>query len=284
MRIEVDLENVTFKVITKEGAKCGFCNKELKPIGLDYLYANIDQDMIEYERCNCSKATAFWKRYDLKQNELEKQRKLRELINRIYKDTYMKKRLQKCNFKNFHVTDDNKDSIEMIKKYTELCIKDEMKNGIIIYGNIGYENTYIVSSMANKIIENNKIVLLERTSSIMDRIKESFNKEVITEVEIIELYSNVDMLIIDDFGSETISKWALEKLYKIINNRYENELPLVITTRYNKEELLEQMSIENQELAEEFIQILYRMCYGISLIKDELNAKEKVSISDQTNC
>lgn len=280
----MDLENVTFKVITNEGAKCGFCNRELKPIGLDYLYANIDQDMIEYERCNCSKSTVFWKQYDLKQNELEKQRKIRELINRIYKDTYMKKRLQKCNFENFDVTDDNKDSIEMIKKYTELCIKDEMKNGIIIYGNIGYENTYIVSSIANKIIENGKIVLLEMASSIMDRIKECFNKKAITESEIIELYSNVDMLIINDFGSETISKWALEKLYKIINNRYENELPLVITTRYNKEELLEQMSIENQELAEEFIQILYRMCYGISLIKDNLNTKEKVSISDQTEC
>ena len=30
MRIEVDLENVNFKVITNEGAKCGFCNKKLK--------------------------------------------------------------------------------------------------------------------------------------------------------------------------------------------------------------------------------------------------------------
>jgi hypothetical protein len=28
MRIEVDLENVNFKVITNEGAKCGFCNKK----------------------------------------------------------------------------------------------------------------------------------------------------------------------------------------------------------------------------------------------------------------
>lgn len=280
----MDLENVNFKVITNQGAKCGFCNRELKPIGLDYLYVNIDQDMIEYGRCNCSKSTAFWNQYDLKQNELEKQRKLRELINRIYKDTHIKKRLQKCNFENFDVTDDNKDTIETIKKYTELCIKNEMKNGIIIYGNIGYENTHIVSSIANKFIENDKIVLLERTSSIIDRIKESFRQNVITEVEVIELYSNVEMLIIDDLGSETMSKWALEKLYKIINNRYENELPLVITTRYNKGELLEQMSIENQDLAEEFIQILYRMCYGISLIEDNLNAKEKVSISDQTNC
>ena len=99
-----------------------------------------------------------------------------------------------------------------------------------------------------------------------------------------ELYSNVDMLIIDDFGSETISKWALEKLYRIINNRYENELPIVITTRYTREELMEKIAIENKELAEEFIQILYKMCYGISLIKNDRNAKEKSIKSDKTKC
>ena len=76
MRIEVDLENVNFKVITNEGAKCGFCNKKLKPVGLSYLYANVNHDMVEYERCDCSEAIAFWKQYDSKQNEKEKQRKL----------------------------------------------------------------------------------------------------------------------------------------------------------------------------------------------------------------
>ena len=169
-------------------------------------------------------------------------------------------------------------------KYTHLCIDNKTKDGVIIYGNVAYDNSDLVASIANEIIRNNKIALMERTSSIIDKIKESFNKNIITEAEIIELYFNVDMLIIDDFGSEQISKWGLEKLYKIINNRYENELPIVITTRYNKEKLLEKLAVENEELAEEFIQLLYRMCYGISLTKDELNAKEKASISDQTKC
>ncbi len=133
-------------------------------------------------------------------------------------------------------------------------------------------------------IEQNKIVLMEKSSSIIDKIKESFNKNELSENEITELYSNVDMLIIDDFGSENLSKWALEKLYKIISNRYDNELPIVITTRYNKEQLIEQLSTENfTEVAEEIVEVLNEMCYGIS-IAEEIKAKEKVSISDQTIC
>ena len=118
----------------------------------------------------------------------------------------------------------------------------------------------------------------------IDKIKESFNKEGLSEIEIIELYSNVDMLIIDDFGNENLSKLALEKLYKIISNRYDNELPIVITTRYNKEQLVEQLSTENDiEIAEEIVEVLNEMCYGIA-ITEERKTKEKVSISDQTIC
>lgn len=118
-------------------------------------------------------------------------------------------------------------------------------------------------------IEQDKIVLMEKSSSIIDRIKELFNKEGLSEIEIIELYSNVDMLIIDDFGNKNLSKWALEKLYKIISNRYDNELPIVITTRLNKDQLIEQLSTENDtEIAEEIVKVLNEMCYGIAITEE----------------
>lgn len=280
----MDLKNLSYKVITNEGVKCGFCNKNLNPIGLDYLYVNYDKNMIEYERCNCEKAIQFWKEFDLEQEEKQRQEKNRKIINNIYKDNYMKKRLQKYNFEDFR--DIYKDTyiINQLIKFTDLCIKSEMKNGLIIYGNIGYEKTYLAACIANKMIEQNKIALMEKSSSIIDRIKESFNKEGLSETQIIELYSNVDMLIIDDFGNEKLSKWALEKLYKIISNRYDNELPIVITTRYNKEQLIELLSTENDtKIAEEIVGVLNEMCYGISIV-GEIKAKEKVSISDQTIC
>ncbi len=280
----MDLKNSNYKVITNEGAKCGFCYKNLKPIGFDYLYVNYDKNMIEYERCNCEKAIQFWKDFDLEQEEKQRQEKYRKIINNIYKDNYMKKRLQKYSFENVSDTYEDTFIINQLIKFTDLCIKSEMKNGLIIYGNIGYEKTFLAVCIANKMIEQNKIVLIEKCSSIIDKIKESFNKNELSEMQIIELYSNVDMLIIDDFGNENLSKWALEKLYKIISNRYDNELPIVITTRYNKEQLIEQLSTENDtEIAEEIVEVLNEMCYGISILKDK-KVKEKVSISDQTIC
>lgn len=43
------------------------------------------------------------------------------------------------------------------------------------------------------------------------------------------------MVVIDDLGTEKISGWALDKLYTIIENRNENKLSIIITTKNGKE-------------------------------------------------
>ena len=81
--------------------------------------------------------------------------------------------------------------------------------------------------------------------------------------------------------TEKISQWALDKLYTIIENRNENKLPIIITTRFNKESLLHRFYQSNdKELSNAIIQKLYRMCYGIELKGNDKNQKEKASISD----
>ena len=242
MRIEVDLKNLNYKVITNESAKCGFCNQKLKPIGLDYLYINYDKNMIEYERCNCEKSVQFWRQFDLEQEEKQRQEKYRKIINNIYKDNYMKKRLQKYNFENLVDTYEDISIINQLIKFTDLCIKSEMKNGLIIYGNIGYEKKYLGACIANEMIEQNKIVLMEKTSSLIDRIKESFNKAELSEMQIIELYSNVDMIIIDDLGTELTNAFVSSQLFSCLNNRHLRRKSTIITTNLSLEELRDRYS------------------------------------------
>ena len=119
----------------------------------------------------------------------------------------------------------------------------------------------------------NKVILMGRLTTLLDMIKETFRDNTKSEDELIELYSNVDMMIIDDLGTEKISSWALEKLYTIIQNRYENGLPIIITTRFNKEGLIERFSqSQDEKLVDAIISKLYQMCYGVTLksMKKEL--------------
>ena len=107
---------------------------------------------------------------------------------------------------------------------------------------------HLAAAIANKLIENDNIVLMGRLTTLLD------------------------MIIIYDLGTEKISSWVLEKLYTIIQNRNENNLPIIITTRFDKQGLIERFyQSQDEQFVDATISKLYQMCYGITL----KNVKEK---------
>lgn len=267
------LDNINCReVIHNKLKKCEFCGKELAPIGLDYLYANISPDAIKYERCDCNKAQEYWKRRDEQEYEIQKRKHFRDVINKLYKQNYNERKFQNLNFENFNINSGNEIAVKVANDYTSKCITKEQTKGLIITGESGLGKTHLAASIANKLIENDKIVLMGRLTTLLDMIKETFRDNTKSENELIELYSNVDMIIIDDLGTEKISSWALEKVYTIIQNRNENRLPIIITTRFDKQGLIERFSqSQDKQLVDAIISKLYQMCYGITL----KNIKEK---------
>ena len=268
------LDNINCsEVIHNKLKKCEFCGKELTPIGLDYLYANISPNAIKYERCDCNKAQEYWKRKDEQEYEIQKRKHFRDVINKLYKQNYTERKFQNLNFENFNSNSENELAIAIAKDYVNKNIKSECTNGLIIMGKSGVGKTHLAASIANKLIENDKIVLMGRLTTLLDMIKETFKDNMKSENELIELYSNADMIIIDDLGTEKISNWALEKLYTIIENRNENKLPIIITTKFDKQGLIERFSqSKDEQLVDAIISKLYQMCYGVTLksMKKEL--------------
>lgn len=227
------LENIKYKeVIHKKLKQCEYCGRELILIGLDYLYANISPDAIKYERCNCNEAQEYWKKIDEQEYEIEKRKHYKNIINKIYKKNYVEGKVQEQNFGNFNINLNNEMAVKVAKDYTDKSIEKMQNEGLIITGESGVGKTHLAASIVNKLIENDKIVLMGRLTMLLDMIKETFRDNTRSENELIELYLNVDMIIIDDLGTEKISQWSLEKLYTIIQNRNENRLPIIITTKF----------------------------------------------------
>lgn len=280
------LENTKYDSNKKNlSSKCKFCEKDLKPIGLDYLYVNISPEFIEYERCTCEKSISYWKEIDMKDQEQKKRQHYKEIINQFYSQNYISKRLKEYKFDNFKVTNINKKEVEIAKDFTNKCINNKLENGLIITGNSGVGKTHLAASISNELIQKDILVLMGRLTSLLDMIKETFKDNSKSENELIDLFSNLDMIVIDDLGTEKISQWALDKLYTIIENRNENKLPIIITTRFDKQSLLNRFYQSNdKDLSNAIIQKLYQMCYGIELKRYDENEKEKVSTSNQTKC
>ena len=227
----MDLENTKCNNYQKNfHNKCKFCGKDLKPIGLDYLYTNISPDFIEYERCTCKESIEFWKGIDLEVQEQKKNEHYREIINQFYSQNYISKRLKDYNFNNFKVTDSNKNEVEIAKDYTKKCIENKQENGLIITGNTDVGKTHLAASISNELIKKDKLVLMGRLSSLLDMIKETFKDNSKSENELIELYSNVDMMIIDDLGTELPNSFTVSQLFICLNERILRQKSTIIST------------------------------------------------------
>ena len=151
-------------------------------------------------------------------------------------------------FENFYIDSNNEYAVKVAKDYIEKSKSQMQNNGLIIIGKSGVGKMHLAAAIANKLIEKDNIVLMGRLTTLLD------------------------MIIIYDLGTEKISSWVLEKLYTIIQNRNENNLPIIITTRFDKQGLIERFyQSQDEQFVDATISKLYQMCYGITL----KNVKEK---------
>ncbi len=165
----------------------------------------------------------------------------------------------------------------MQKKYVSRLVNNETDKGLFIVGTYGVGKTYLASCIANECIKNEITVVFGTLMQLLGYIKDTYKDSNIADKEYLNLYSSVDLLIIDDLGKEKPTEWVLEKLFLIVNNRYNDYLPIVITTNYNKNQLRERLCInKNYSMVDSIISRLYEMCGGIE-IKDDDHRMSKVS-------
>jgi DNA replication protein DnaC len=72
---------------------------------------------------------------------------------------------------------------------------------------------------------------------LINEIKSCFNNPDKSEQDVLNFYSDVYFLVLDDFGVEKASDWCLSTLFLILNRRYENLRKTIITSNFSLEEL-----------------------------------------------
>lgn len=271
----VDLKQLISDIVIDTNDKmhkqCNFCGKLLDLKDYMALYENnyIENIATAYSRCNCDEAYKIWKKYD----ELSEKEKIKEFnliqIDKLFQNNNLGKRQLNSTFENYKITNKNKKAYENAKKYANKLINGETDKGLFITGTYGVGKTYLASCIANETIKNKNTVVFGTLIQLLDYIKDTYKDSDMSDKEYLNLYSSVDLLIIDDLGKEKPTEWVLEKLFLIVNNRYNNYLPIVITTNYNRNQLRERLCVnKNYSMVDSIISRLYEMCGGIE-IKDE---------------
>lgn len=107
---------------------------------------------------------------------------------------------------------------------------------LVLKGGYGCGKTHLAAAIANRQIAEGRPVLFVNTPDLLDHLRATFNPEsTVSYDERFDQVRNSPLLILDDLGTQSHSEWAQEKLYQILNYRYNAKLPTVITTNLELE-------------------------------------------------
>ena len=150
--------------------------------------------------------------------------------------------LRRLTFDSFIVDppDLSPDKVHSLKEAFEACIKfAEAPSGwLVLTGTYGCGKTHLAAAIVNERLRRNEPAVFMTVPDLLDHLRSSFGPQ--SEVgysELFEQLRSAPLLILDDLGAQSSTPWAQEKLYQLLNYRYNFQIPTVITTNQRLEDL-----------------------------------------------
>jgi len=233
------------RVSDKPVKKCPYCGKPLYKVAVFVGDRMWGEPFVE--DCTCEQA------------QKEKEKRLREFQQRQEEEVKrkMRKAKQRMIWQKWSVDSPRMraryrldrfipsyqpEAYELIVEYAKHFPQHRKEgNGLILIGAVGTGKTHLAFGLATYLLEHTAYsVVFSPLSDLLNRFRGLYGDERYTgerrEKVLAEVY-NADLVILDDVGKERITDWSLEEFYNFINYRYNNMLPVVITTNLTLSEL-----------------------------------------------
>ena len=237
---------------------CGKCNTPKQ--GRYFLG---DREIKPLLLCDCMRA---------EEERIEKEKKAqqrRNIIENLRKSGIQDEKLLECNF----AADDtpNTKQAQAFRRYVAKWSEIQEKNiGLLFFGTNGTGKSFYSGCIANAIIEQYICpVIVTTIPRILNQLFDAQNKS-----EYISRLANIPLLVIDDFGAERETEYALEQIFTIIDERYKSKKPLIISTNLTLEQLKNPEDLAHRRINDRILEVCVPFSFqGVS--RREQKAKER---------
>ncbi|WP_404469398.1 ATP-binding protein [Sutcliffiella horikoshii] len=243
LKIFPELEGESIETDFKTGIACPGCGESGNK-GTDGLFFRVNKSgewiqLGETLKCsNCRNAEALNAYMENSLREREK-----EIADRLTKEYFLiPEKLNNSGFKDYRQTNKvttraKENVIRFIKDFFDSSLNNY---NLLIMGNPGTGKTHLCVAAARTLKEKSFKVGFLTTGQLLTKIKSTFNKASMKTVEeILHDLKKLDVLVLDDIGSEAISgndDWRKAMIFEVVESR--SGKPTIYTSNLTETDLL----------------------------------------------
>ncbi len=116
-----------------------------------------------------------------------------------------------------------------------------VSKGLYIFGPAGVGKTHLLHAMINRLEERNVPCIFVQAEALFDRLRSMIGDGQDIE-PMLDAFSTVPVLAIDEIGQERANAFTLEKMFRIINHRFSAKLPTLFTSNFAPPDLYKSVS------------------------------------------
>lgn len=132
--------------------------------------------------------------------------------------------------------------------------RTDESHGLLLRGGTGSGKTHIAVGILREVLRRGCSCLYCNVTDLLARLRETYHQASDErEGQILAEMETVDLLVLDDLGAEAPSDWMRDRLYLVINRRYENARSIIITTNCDDAEL-------SARIGERAVSRIHEMC------------------------
>ena len=161
--------------------------------------------------------------------------------------------------------------MQLAQRYVAHWPEMREKNvGLLLWGGVGTGKSFMAGCIANALMEQEVAVCMTNFARIMNELNNAFSGRN----EVVDRLCGYPLLVIDDFGMERGTEYALEQIYNIIDSRYRSRKPLIVTTNLTLTELKNPQDTAHARIYDRLLELCTPIaCTGPSMRKDIGQAK-----------
>ena len=182
-------------------------------------------------------------------------------------------------FRNYSPEEEQREAFEAARAFAKAFIEDKNDGtGLLLIGGVGSGKTHLAAAIVNAVLDYIPIpdseaekafelgypegarpyrIRFVPTVGLLEEIRASYDSHENTQ-EIMQRYKSARLLVLDDMGAERPTEWVRERLFDIIDYRYNECLPVVVTSNANIPEL-------RQHLGDRLCDRIRSMCKTVTV-------------------